>query len=138
MAGALVEFVKARHRQANPIVNFTNRADLPEGFGVIQIVSGESEWLCSEGGVTTLNEIYEQIGLRISDKNKLYPTYRSRLPNSPIWLLAYSGVAVSRGVPTPAGLSERTFPFDFDRVLFFSALDTQVVEISRSCGTIAD
>jgi hypothetical protein len=131
MVRALVEFVKSHYGQATPMATFSKLADLPEGFGVVHVDSTGDHWTCGESGVTTVSEIYEQLASRISAKNKLLPTYRARLPHSAIWLLLYSGVAVSRGVPIPHGLSERTFQFDFERVLFFSCLSNELVEIPR-------
>ncbi len=136
MARALVEFVKLHYRQATPVVTLSNRADLPDGFGVIHIDSTGACWTSGESGGTTVSEIHEQLASRISAKNKLLPRYRARLPHSAIWLLVYSGVAVSRGVPIPHGMSERTFPFDFEKVLFFSCLSDEVVEIPKGVALV--
>ncbi len=126
MARALVEFVKS-----HPAGTFSRRDSLPAGFGVIGIDSTGDDWTSGESGSTTVSEIYEQLAYRITAKNNLLPRYRARLPHSAIWLLVYSGVAVSRGVPIPHGMSERTFPFDFEKVLFFSCLSGEVVEIRK-------
>jgi sulfur relay (sulfurtransferase) DsrC/TusE family protein len=127
MARALVEFVKT-----HPAGTFSRLAKLPEGFGTIHIDSIGDGWTSGETGGPTIPEIYEQLASAISAKNALLPRYRARFPHSPIWLLVYSGFAVSRGLPIPYGTSERTFPFDFEKVLFFSCLSPEVVEIQRN------
>jgi len=132
MARALVEFVKSHYTLATPVATFSKRADLPQGFGVVHIDSTGNTWTSGESGVTTVSEIYGQLASRISAKNKLLPRYRARLPHSGIWLLVYSGVAVSRGVEIPHGMGEWTFPFSFEKVLFFSQLSGAVVDIQRS------
>lgn len=132
MARALVEFVRSHRGQATPVATFSRRDNLPEGFGVISISATSGPWFAGESGGLTVSQIYQQIAARISAKNELLPTYRSNLPNSPIWLLIYSCKEVSRGVPMPHGFAEWTFPFEFDRVFFFSGLSGKVEEIRKS------
>lgn len=131
MALALAEFVRSHRTQATPVATFTRRANLPKGFGVISISSTSGPWFSGESVGLTLTQIRQQIAERISAKNKLLPTYRSNLPDAPIWLLIYSCMEVSRSVPIPHGLAEWTFPFGFDRVFFFSSLDNKVEEIRK-------
>lgn len=131
MARALAEFVRSHRGQATPVATFSWRPNLPEGFGVISIASESGPWTNGESVGVTVSEIEEQLGARIAAKNERLPTYRSNLPNSPIWLLLYSGAEVARGVPMPHGISEWTFPFAFDRIFFFSSLDNKVEEIRR-------
>jgi hypothetical protein len=126
MAQELVEFV-----QSHPAGTYERRDTLPKGLSVVHIDSTGDDWTHGESGVTNLAEIFEQLASSISAKNKLLPRYRARLPHSPIWLLIYSGFSVPRGLPIPYGLDERTYPFDFDRVLFFAQLSGAVVEIRR-------
>jgi hypothetical protein len=132
MACELAEFVRSHRKQATPVENFSWRPDLPEGFEVITISAiNDRPWYCGESISLTLDQIKRRLGESISAKNKLLPTYRANMPNAPIHLLIYSCMEVSRGVPIPHGLSNWTFPFEFDRVFFFSRLDNAVVELCR-------
>jgi len=130
MARAVVQFVRSHRGQATPVATFSRLDNLPEGFGVIGISATSGPWFAGESIGLTLSQIHQQIAARISVKNELLPTYRSSLPNSPIWLLIHSCPAVSRGVPMPHDFAEWTFPFEFDRVFFFSSSRGKVEEIS--------
>jgi hypothetical protein len=134
MAGALAEFVRLHRGEATPVATLTRRANLPEGFGVISISSTSGPWFGGESVGLTLTQIRQQIAERISAKNKRLPTYRANLPGASIWLLIYSCTEVSRGVPIPYCFAEWTFPFEFDRVFFFSSLDNKVEEIRPDSG----
>ena len=79
---------------------------MPEGFGVISIASGAESWWSGESVENTLSGIQQQLAARIIAKNKLLPTHRKNLPNSPIWLLLYSGVGVSRSIEMPHGIDQ--------------------------------
>lgn len=131
MARALAEFVKTHRPQATRVATFTRLAKLPDEFGTISICSESGPWFCGTSIGLTESQIHHLFAERISAKNDLLPTYRSNLPNSPIWLLIFSCTEVARGVPITHGLSEWTFPFDFDRVFFFSSLDNAVVELRK-------
>lgn len=80
----------------------------------------------------TLDGIQQSLGTRIAAKNELLPSYRANLPGSPIWLLLYSCSEVSRRIEIPHGIENWAFPFDFDRVFFFSTLSGRVVELRRA------
>lgn len=134
MADGLVDFVRSNCALANPIFMTDRRNRLPDGFSVVSIDSNPGPWWSGEGVGNTVEGIYQQLAARIAAKNKLLPTYRANLPNSPIWLLLYSCVGVSRGVHMPYGISEWSFPFDFDRVFFFASLSGSVEEIRRATG----
>jgi hypothetical protein len=99
---------------------------------VISISATTGPWWSGESVNLTLDQIHQQIAKRIEAKNKLLPTYRSNLPNIPIWLLIYSGAGVSRSVPIPHGFAEWTFPFEFERVFIFSSLDNEIEEVRRA------
>ena len=132
MARALVEFVKANLHLANPVVNFAS-LKAPEGFGALSITSESGDWWCGECGEVTLSDIREQLTCRLFAKNKLVPKYRANLPlGARVWLLLYSTVTVSRSMPIPYGIDEWKFPFDFDRVFWFTCLENDVVEIQRA------
>ncbi len=132
MARKLVEFVKANVHRAKPIANF-GALRLPEGFGSMSIAAESGNWWTGEGGNITLTDIREALGSIISSKNKLVPPYRNNLaPGAEIWLLLYTAVAVSRSVPIPHGINEWRFPFDFDRVFWFTCLENRFVEIQRA------
>jgi hypothetical protein len=106
MGLALAGFVKSHCAEATPVATFTRRSNLPEGFGVISIASGAESWWSGESVENTLSGIQQQLAARITAKNKLLPTHRKNLPNSPIWLLLYSGVGVSRSIEMPHGIDQ--------------------------------
>jgi hypothetical protein len=128
MAEALVGFVKSHRAQAAPVVTFEKRNDLPDGFSVISIDSNPGCWWSGESVENTLYGIRQQLASRMAAKNKRVSRYRETLPNLPIWLLLYSGAEVSRSIEMPHGIGEWSFPFDFDRVFFFSSLSNRVEE----------
>jgi hypothetical protein len=132
MAKSLAEFVRSHRAQATPVATFDWRPDMPEGFGVISISATTGSWWSGESVNLVLDQIHQQIAERIEAKNKVLPTYRYNLPGVPIWLLIYSGMEISRGVPIPHGIDDRTFSFEFDRVIFFSSLGNEVAEVRRS------
>jgi hypothetical protein len=132
MAQALSAFVTSHREQAKPVVTFVRRDKLPDGFGTISIASGAGAWFSGESVGNTISGIRQQLAARIGAKSSLVPNYRANLPDSPIWLLLYSGAGVPRGVPLVKGINEWSFAFDFDRVLFFSSLDGRVEEIRRA------
>ncbi len=134
MARGLAEFVRSHRPHEARVANFTRKAKLPDGFGTISICTESGPWFCGTTSGITASQIPDLLTERIRAKNDLLPTYRSNLPNSPIWLLIFSCMEVSRGVPIPQGLSEWAFAFDFDRVFFFSSLDNTVVELRNSQG----
>ncbi len=129
MALALAEFVSSHHHLATPVATFY--AGLPALFFSVTIASFASgrSWDSGECGGYTVNDIYEQLASRINEKNNRLGAYRANLPNVPIWLLIYTGVAVSRGMSIPHGIEQWKQPFGFERVLFFSCLEREVVEI---------
>jgi hypothetical protein len=132
MARGLADFVQTHRAEAKPVVTFSRRADLPEGFGVITITEFYEPWHGLETVTLKLDQIHQRLADRICAKIELVPIYRANLPNAPIFLLIFSCMEISRGVPIVHGIEEWTFPFDFDRVFFFAGLDTQVVELRRS------
>jgi hypothetical protein len=132
MARGLADFVLTHRAQAKPVVTFSRRANLPEGFGVITITEFYEPWHGLETVTLTLHQIHQRLSDRIRAKNELFPIYRANLPNAPIYLLIFSCIEISRGVPIVHGIEEWTFPFDFDRVFFFAGLDCQVVELRKN------
>jgi hypothetical protein len=129
LARALAEFVRANAHRANPTANLSGLR-LPEGFGSMSIAAEPGDWWCGECGGATLSDIRSALAARISAKNKALPRYQANLPNgSPIWLLLYSGVAVSRSMPIPYGIEEWRFSFGFERVFWFASLEGQLVEL---------
>src|SRR5271167_4736900 len=131
MARALSEYVQSHYEPGTTTAIFSRLNGLPEGFSLVRVSSLGGQWISQESGVLPLLQ-HEQLVRRINEKNALLPKYRSRLPNCPIWLLIYTAVTVSRGVPIPTSISEWTCQSDFDKVLFFSALDNRVFEIDRT------
>jgi hypothetical protein len=132
MASSLAAFVKLHISEATPVRTFSWRQNLPESFSVITIFAGGGQWENNETVHITLADIHQQLAERIRAKNERLPEYRANLPGSQIWLLIYSGVAVSHGVPMPHGVGDLRFPFGFDRVLFYSALSGRAEDIYRS------
>lgn len=129
MAHALSEFVKANVHRANPVAGFST-LETPDGIGEMSIASESGDWWSGECGPTTLSQIRTQLAYRISDKNKRVGQYREALPKGySVWLLIYSGVAVSRSMPIPHGIEEWTFSFDFDQVFWFDCLEGRFAEI---------
>jgi hypothetical protein len=131
MARTLAEFVKANVRRANPFAAFTD-LETPDGFAHIAITASSGEWWGGSAGGYTTSDIRAQLGSRIAAKNKLVPTYRANLPtDAQIWLLLHSGVTVARSMSIPYGIEGWKFPFNFDRVFWFAALEREFVEIQR-------
>jgi len=138
MANSLVEFVKNHSGRAGVPTTFKKRempgqmdADtLPAGFEVISISRPPAAWASGESAtIPPLDR--EQLRRAIDKKNSLLPRYRANTRDMPIWLLIYSGPSVSRGVPIPRVARSWRFPFDFEKVLLFSGMDNEVIEISR-------
>jgi hypothetical protein len=132
LALALTEFVKANVERANPFVTLYRPAT-PDGFDSIVVSSESRDWWCGEGGGYSLNDIRPQLAARITSKDKLVPTYRANLPaGARVWLLLYSGVTVARSMMIPHGIEEWRFPFQFDKVFWYTALEGQFAEIQRA------
>jgi hypothetical protein len=132
MARELVAFVSAHAHEAKQVALFDRRDQLPEGYGVINIVAEPGRWDAGGSGSFTVDHIYGELTERITAKNALVPAYRRNLPGSQIWLLLYCGAAVSDGIQIPYGIEQWSTPFDFDCVFFFSALSGSVVEIGKA------
>lgn len=132
LARSLAGFVKANARRANPFVSFY-RPETPDGFDSIVISPESRDWWCGEGGGYHLNDIRPQVSARISDKDKLVPTYRAHLPaGAHVWLLLYTGVTVARSMMIPHGIEEWKFPFRFDRVFWYADLEGRFAEIQKA------
>lgn len=132
MARELVDFVRAHSHEATPVATYERRDQLPRGFGVVSIAAGIDPWFSGGCGSFTVAGIYYELSRRIAAKNAHLATYRQNLPAASIWLLLYSGAAVSNGIEIPYGIEEWHPPFDFDRVFLFSALSGRVVEIFKA------
>lgn len=131
MAVELASFVKAHCHEAAPVKLFARVDEIPEGFGVVNICSLPGPWASNQSVGVTIEGIYRQLAERIASKDRLLPTYRTNLPNVPIWLLLYSCWEVARSVPMPGTIREWAHPFGFDRVFFFAASSQRVEEIRR-------
>ena len=134
MVRGLIDFVLKHRHEAKPVANFSWRPDLPEGFSHIQICArAERPWHGHKETSQHLDDIKKWLGERIRIKNKAVTTYRTNIPNAPIYLLVFSCMGVSRGVFMPFKIEEVPYPFDFDRVFFYAALDSPaVVEIRKA------
>jgi hypothetical protein len=133
MANTLTAFVNANVRHANPAVTFM-QDDTPDGFDSITIIADSEplDWWSGEAGGYKSSDIRSQLAERINSKNKLLRGYRANLPQgAQIWLLLYCGVTVARSMSIPHGIEEWKFPFEFDRVFWFTELEHQFVEIRR-------
>jgi hypothetical protein len=131
---AVTAFVRANADRANPYVTFIGHT-APDGFNSVVIASDPDrcEWWGGEAGGITLADILPQVQERIAAKDKLVPIYRSNLPEgAQVWLLLYTGVKVARSMPIPHGAEEWRVPFRFDRVFWFTALESQFMEIQRA------
>jgi len=132
LARTLTEFVKANVHRASPFLSFY-RPETPDGFDSIVISAGTRDWWCGEGGGYHLDDIRPQLAARISSKDKLVPTYRANLPKGAhVWLLLHTGVTTARSMMIPRGIEAWTFPFRFDRVFWFAALEGRFAEIQRA------
>src|SRR5208337_1241219 len=69
---------------------------------------------------------------RVSETTDEEPLQRVALQFAAIWLLLYSRPNVSCSVAVPHGIERWRFPFEFDRVLWFVILRSEVVEIQRA------
>lgn len=132
MATELAEFVHNNSSAAKPVANFDRHDGVPEGFSVVNIQSGTGPWVSWDAWDIHLDDIYSQIGARIVDKNARLPAYRTNLPGIPMWLLLFSSIDGVRGVPLPADIHAKSFPFDFDRVFFYAALSGSVEELRKA------
>ena len=130
MARDLVDFVRS-HPPGNRALTL-GRLHLPEGFGTVGIAPGRGSWHSGESVSQHMSDTRTQLATRIGEKNKRLPKYRMNLPNSPVWLLLYSCLEVSRGVWMPRDIDDYGLAFDFDRVFFYSSLSDSVKEISRA------
>lgn len=132
LAVALTEFVKANVERANPFVSLY-RPETPDGFDSIVISAESRDWWCGEAGSYSLDDIQPQLAARIATKDKLIPTYRANLPaDARVWLLLYTGVTTARSMMIPHGIEGWRFPFQFDRVFWYTALERQFAEIQRA------
>lgn len=131
MAAALAEFVSSHQQLAAPVKTFYD--GFPALFFSVTIESDRtSSWISNELAGFTVDDVYEQLAFRISEKNKLLSTYRANVPNTPIWLLIYTTFDVSRSMSMPHGIEQWKQPFGFERVLFYSCLDEAVAEIHHN------
>lgn len=128
LAESIAQAVRKNVGCANPIVNLPS-TELPIGISSMSIWTEPETWRSGESGVFTLNQIVKQIERMIAQKEFNLPRYRKNLPNVPIWLFMYSGVAVSRGFEIPSSSVDLSNTFTFDKVLWYSALNGRVIEI---------
>lgn len=134
MVDALTSFVRANNHKVNAAVTFM-RDETPDGFDAITIIaeSGRGNWWSGEGGGYQLSDIRPQVEARIRAKDKLVQTYRSKLPTgAQVWLLLYTGVTVARSMMIPHDAEAWVFPFQFDRVFWFTSLERKFIEVKRS------
>jgi hypothetical protein len=140
MVKSLVNFVRCHAVPGTGSATFKTREmpgqmhgdTLPTGFEVIGISSPRGPWLSGESATLAPLDP-EQLCATIRSKNQLLPKYRAKARGMPMWLLIYSDLSVSRGVPIPHTIAEWKFAFDFDKVLLFSGMDNRVFEIGRLC-----
>ena len=130
---SLVHIVVANYEKAQPAWSQCGTA-LPDDFQHILIVRDDDAWWWSPtaGGIS-LSQIPLHLASRIAAKEKKLPAYRKNLPSgAQLWLLLHSGVTIARSVEVPHGTNEWKFPFEFDRVFWFSFLEREFVEINRA------
>jgi hypothetical protein len=133
---SLTEVVTANYEKAAPYWSLEEPNLLPEGFDQIQIFSGDGEWWSATLGRLTASQIPLHLAACIAAKEIKLPAYRKNLPSgAEVWLLLYSGVTIPRSVNIPGGIREWKFPFEFDRVFWFSFLENEVVELQRGPQT---
>jgi hypothetical protein len=130
---SLVNIVVTKYEKAQPAWSQSGRA-LPDDFQHVLIVRDDDPWWWSPtaGGIS-LSQIPIHLTSCIAAKEAKLPAYRQNLPNgAEVWLLLHSGVTVARSVEMPHGINEWRFPFEFDRVFWFSFLESEFVEIQRA------
>lgn len=130
---SLVDIVSANYEKAQPAWSQSGHA-LPEDFQHVLIVRDDDPWWWSPtaGGIS-LSQIPMLLASCIAAKGTKLPAYRKNLPDgAEVWLLFHSGVTVARSVELPHGINEWGFPFEFDRVFWFSFLGPEFVEIRRT------
>jgi len=133
LAQSLVDIVVANYGKAQPAWSQSGPA-LPDDFQHILIVRDDDAWWWSPtaGGIS-LSQIPLHVASSISAKETKLPAYRKNFPSgAQVWLLLHSGVTIARSVEMPHGLNEWRFPFEFDRVFWFSFLEREFVEIHRA------
>jgi hypothetical protein len=131
MVRTLCEYVKANLHRAKPTIALDGPS-VPPGFASMSITSECGDWWSGECVGITVPDIRRQFAARITAKNKFVSRYRECLPRgAQVWLLLYTRVDVSRSMPIPYGIDEWRFPFDFEKVLWFTFLEKQIIEIRR-------
>jgi hypothetical protein len=131
MVRTLCEYVKANLHRAKPTIALDGPS-VPPGFASMSITSECGDWWSGECVGITVPDIRRQLAARITAKNKFVSRYRECLPRgAQVWLLLYTRVDVSRSMPIPYGIDEWRFPFDFEKVLWFTFLEKQIIEIRR-------
>jgi hypothetical protein len=139
MGNSLVEFVSRHPVPATGSAIFSEREmpgqagpdTLPTGIEVISISLPPGPWHYGESSVSLTALDPQHVCALLRKKGQLLPDYRAKMPGAPTWLLFYSGLQVSRGVPIPPNIADWKFAFGFDKVLLFSAMDNRVFEIGR-------
>jgi hypothetical protein len=137
MANALAELVRTNADRIERFQSF-GPPDLPDGLVHVGIASGSGNWWTGEGGTVSLSDIWESLEYAISGKNKLVGRYRQKLaPEAQVWLLLYTTASISRALPIPQGIEDRTFNFDFDRVFWFASFEGRFAEIRKQARTVS-
>lgn len=132
LTNSLVETVVANYQKATPTWSQVN-PPLPEGFEYIVIMSEEGDWWSPTVGGISVSQIPLHIAKSITAKELKLPAYRKNLgKGAQIWLLLHSGVTIARSLEVPKDIGEWKFPFEFDRVFWFSFLEAKAVEILRA------
>jgi hypothetical protein len=130
---SLVDVVVTNYEKAQPAWSQSGRA-LPDDFQHILIDrDGKPSWWSPTAGGISLPQIPMHLSSCIAAKDVKLPEYRRNLPDgAEVWLLLHSGVTVARSVEVLHGVNEWRFPFEFDRVFWFSFLGPEFVEIHRA------
>jgi hypothetical protein len=130
---SLVDIVVTNYEKAQPAWSQSGQV-LPDDFQHVLIVRDDDPWWWSPtaGGIS-LSQIPMHLASCIAAKEAKLSAYRQNLPiGAEVWLLLHSGVTVARSVEVPHGINEWRFPFEFDRVFWFSFLGPEFVEIRRA------
>jgi hypothetical protein len=117
-AEALIEFVRS-----HPCGTFGQLQGIPYGFGTIRIAEPTANviprWRSLDSG-DTLKATREIITTVISEKNRLVPSYREKVPR--VWLLiACSFGNFANNFFVPRDVDSWKFDYDFDKVLLLSS-----------------
>lgn len=130
-ARSLFEFVASRYPAGT---SDCHKWMVPEGFSVIRIArpfTDTPRWHTGEGGSVPGVErsLVERV---IREKNTRIAAYRTKVDR--VWLLIATSLSFEGSFWVPRDVEEWTFPFDFERVVLYSAEDGRLFNLRRTAN----